>query len=208
MFSELTNKEIAAIQVMRTFLMRSGHMPSVRELMRELNYKSPRSVSVILQGLLEKEVLRKRQDGNLQLLSQEVSANDDNREQTVKVPLVGTIACGPPILAEENIEAEFSVSVKLAKMPGKYFMLRAEGDSMNQKGINDGDLVLIKQQDTAENGDLVVALIDDEATIKELKKNEHTVVLLPHSSNKVHMPIILSHNFKVQGIVVTVIPGI
>lgn len=183
-------------------------MPSVRELMRELNYKSPRSVSVILQGLIEKGVLRKREDGSLRLLSQKLSTADSSREQTVKVPLLGTIACGPPILAEENIEAEFAVSVKLAKMPGKYFMLRASGDSMNLKGINDGDLILIKQQDTAEDGELVVALIDDEATIKELRKNEHTIVLLPHSSNKMHMPIILARDFKVQGVVVTVIPGI
>lgn len=208
MFNEISTKELAAIQVIRNFLLRSGHMPSVRELMRELNYKSPRSVSVILQGLIEKGVLRKREDGSLRLLSQELSTADSSREQTVKVPLLGTIACGPPILAEENIEAEFAVSVKLAKMPGKYFMLRASGDSMNLKGINDGDLILIKQQDTAEDGELVVALIDDEATIKELRKNEHTIVLLPHSSNKMHMPIILARDFKVQGVVVTVIPGI
>lgn len=208
MFSELTNKELAAIQVIHNLLMRSGRMPSVRELMRELNYKSPRSVSVILEGLIDKEVLRKRDDGSLQLLAQETAIRTDSREQTVKVPLIGTIACGPPILAEENIEAEFSVSVKLAKMPGKYFMLRAVGDSMNQKGINEGDLLLIKQQETADNGDLVVALIDNEATVKELRKNEYTTVLVPHSSNKIHTPIILTHDFKVQGVVVTVIPGI
>lgn len=208
MFSDLTNKELAAIQAMRNFLMKSGRMPSVRELMRELNYKSPRSVSVILEGLIEKGVLKKRDDGSLQLLSQEVTVNNVGREQTVKVPLLGTIACGPPILAEENIEAEFAVSVKLAKMPGKYFMLRAVGDSMNQKGINEGDLLLIKQQETAENGDLVVALIDDEATVKELRKNEYTTVLVPHSSNNTHTPIILTHDFKVQGVVVTVIPGV
>ncbi len=208
MLSTITNKEIAAIHAIRNFLMKNGRMPSVRELMRELNYKSPRSVSVLLQSLIDKEVIRKKEDGSLQLIDQKMGVSQSDREQTVKVPLVGSVACGPPILAEENIEAEFSVSVKLAKLPGTYFLLRASGDSMNQKGINDGDMVLIKQQDTAENGDLVVALIDDEATIKELQLNEHVAVLVPHSDNKAHTPIILSRDFRVQGVVVTVIPGV
>ncbi len=77
---------------------------------------------------------------------------------------------------------------------------------MNEKGINDGDLVLVKQQSSAENGDLVVALIDDEATIKELRVNDDNVLLLPRSSNKKHTPIILSRDFIVQGVVESTIP--
>lgn len=208
MLNSITNKEAGAIHAIRSFLMKNGRMPSVRELMRELDYKSPRSVSVLLQGLLDKEVLHKKEDGTFQLMPQELENADNNREQTVKVPLLGTIACGPPILAEENIEALFAVSVKLAKQPGTYFLLRAQGDSMNLKGINDGDLVLIRQQDSAEDGDIVAALIDDEATIKELKINPFNAVLMPHSTNKEHTPIILSRDFRVQGIVVSSIPGI
>jgi repressor LexA len=208
MFNKISNKEIAAIKVMRSFLMKNGRMPSVRELMRELDYKSPRSVSVILQELLDKEILRKTADGNIQLIQYEIEANELNSEQTVKVPLLGTIACGSPILAEENIEAMLAVSVKLAKHPGKYFLLRASGDSMNQKGINEGDLLLIRQQSSASDGDIVVALIDDEATVKELKVNNDNVVLLPRSDNKSHTPIILSRNFMVQGVVVSTISGI
>ena len=79
---------------------------------------------------------------------------------------------------------------------------------MNQKGINDGDLVLVKQQSNANNGDIVVALIDDEATIKELRINDDNVVLLPRSSNKAHTPIILSRDFIIQGLVVSTIPKI
>ena len=123
-----------------------------------------------------------------------------------KSTLGGAIACGLPILAEENIEAMIAVSTKLAKPSNKYFLLQAKGDSMNEKGINDGDLVLVKQQNSADNGDIVVALIDDEATIKELRINDDNVLLLPRSSNKTHTPIILSRNFIVQGIVVSTIP--
>ena len=208
MQNQVSNKELAAIRVMRDFLMNNGRMPSVRELMKEMDYKSPRSASVIFQGLIDKNILNKKEDGSIQLIQYEIEENEAAREQTVKIPLLGTIACGLPILAEENIEAMIAVSTKLAKLPDKYYLLQASGDSMNEKGINDGDLVLVKQQSSANNGDIVVALIDDEATIKELKVNSDNVVLMPRSSNKTHTPIILSRDFIVQGIFVSTIPKI
>ncbi len=208
MQNTISNKELAAIRVMRNFLMKNGRMPSVRELMKEMEYKSPRSASMIFQGLQDKGIVNKRNDGSFQLVQHEVPADENIRAQTVKIPLLGTVACGLPILAEENIEAQFAISVKLAKPPHNYFLLRAQGDSMNLKGINDGDLVLIRQQNTADDGDIVLALIDDEATLKELKINEHNVVLLPRSLNKAHTPIILSRDFIVQGVVMDTIPGI
>src|SRR5690606_25049529 len=106
--------------------------------------------------------------------------------QTVQVPLVGTVTCGAPILAQENIEALIQVSTALAKPGSKYFMLKAKGDSMDAAGINDGDFILVKQQPTAENGQRVVALIDDEATVKEFRCSGNIVTLLPRSSNKKH----------------------
>ena len=207
MQNNVSNKELAAIRTMRDFLMKNGRMPSVRELMKEMDYKSPRSAAVILQALIDKNILHKKTDGSIQFIQYEID-DETSREQTVKIPLLGTIACGLPILAEENIEAMIPVSVKLAKAPDKYFLLQAKGDSMNQKGINDGDLVLVKQQNTANSGDVVVALIDDEATIKELRINDDNVVLIPRSSNKSHVPIILSRDFIIQGIVVSTIPRI
>jgi len=207
MQNNVSNKELAAIRTMRDFLMKNGRMPSVRELMKEMDYKSPRSAAVILQALIDKNILHKKTDGSIRFIQYEID-DETAREQTVKIPLLGTIACGLPILAEENIEAMIPVSVKLAKAPDKYFLLQAKGDSMNQKGINDGDLVLVKQQNTANSGDVVVALIDDEATIKELRINDDNVVLIPRSSNKSHVPIILSRDFIVQGIVVSTIPRI
>lgn len=207
MFNQVSNKELAAIRVMRDFLMKNGRMPSIRELMKEMDYKSPRSASVIMQNLLDKNILKKKEDGSIQLIQYEIE-EEPNREQTVKIPLLGTIACGLPILAEENIEAKIAVSVKLAKPPHKYYLLQARGDSMNEKGISNGDLVLVKQQNVADNGNIVVALIDDEATIKELRINGDNVVLLPRSTNKLHTPIILSRDFIIQGIVISIIPKI
>lgn len=208
MQNQISNTELAALRVIRNFLMKNSRMPSVRDLMKEMNYKSPRSAAVILQNLIDKNILNKKEDGSIQFIQYEFDREETASEQTVKIPLLGTIACGLPILAEENIEAMIAVSTKLAKPTNKYFLLQAKGDSMNKKGINDGDLVLVKQQNAAENGDVIVALIDDEATIKELKINDDNVLLLPRSSNKAHTPIILSRDFIVQGVVVSTIPMI
>jgi repressor LexA len=131
---------------------------------------------------------------------------ENSHAETTKIPILGRVACGAPIFAEENIEAYISVSNELLNSSNKYFILRASGDSMDESGINDGDLVLIKQQQTANNGDRVVALIDEEATIKELQKKDNMIVLKPQSSNNTHQPIILTTNFRIQGVVETVIP--
>jgi len=186
--------------------MHRGKIPSIRELMTSLGYRSPRSAAVIYENLIKKGVFRRKKNGNLQLVNG--IADDSVRAQTVDVPLVGSISCGVPVLAEENVEAMIPVSTKLAKPSYKYFLLRAKGDSMDQKSINDGDLLLIRQQTTAENGDIVVALIDDEAMVKEFHANGETVVLKPHSSNKKHQPIVLTKDFQVQGVVITSIADI
>jgi repressor LexA len=205
MFNEISIKELQALKIIRKYLFDFGKMPSVRELMRELEYKSPRSASVILNNLEEKGILRKKQDGSFQLTEYELPENFGTREQTIKVPLLGSVACGLPILAEENIEANIPISIKLIKKGHKYFLLRAKGDSMDDAGINDGDLVLIRQQQHAENGNNIVALIDDEATIKEYHHKGNLVVLKPKSKNKKYQPIILSNEFRIQGVVEAVI---
>ena len=201
--SVISPVELKAIRQIQNSLMQRGKIPSVRELMVSLGYRSPRSAAVIYESLAKKRVLRRKRNGNFQFIN---GVDDSQRAQTVDVPLIGRAACGIPILAEENIEAMIPVSTKLAKPPHKYFLLKAKGDSMDQKGITDGDLVLVRQQSTAKDGDTVVALIDDEATIKEFRIGGETFVLRPRSKNKDHQPIVLTKDFQVQGVVVTTIP--
>ncbi len=110
------------------------------------------------------------------------------------------------MLAEENIEGFIAVSTAIAKSGHKYFLLRARGDSMDKAGIKDGNMVLVRQQSTAHEGERVVALIDDEATIKEYHRSNGVVVLTPRSTNQKHKLIILTDDFQVQGIVVAVVP--
>src|SRR3989338_9203966 len=136
---DISNKESEALREIRNSLMHRGRIPSIRELMTSLKYRSPRSAAVIYENLIEKGALRRKDDGNLQFVKS--LGDDTTRAQTVDVPLVGMVACGAPILAEENIQAKIPVSTKLAKPPHRYFLLKAKGDSMDQKGIDDGDLV-------------------------------------------------------------------
>jgi len=203
--TKLNPKHAEALKCIRNWLMHHGKAPSIRELMTVLGYKSPRSAALIINDLIEKDILRKRADGVIQLIN-DLEPNSANA-RTIKVPLVGTVACGTPILAEENINGMIPVSVNLVRPGSKYFFLRALGDSMDEAGINDGDLVLVRQQSIAEDGDIVVALIDDEATVKELRRTKDALILKPKSANKTHQPIILTDNFQIQGVVVTAIPN-
>lgn len=200
----ITAKELEAVRKIRNSLMHVGRIPSVRELMSSLGYRSPRSASLIIDKLIKNGVLRRKEDGGLQFLRN--LEGDTTRAQTVDVPLIGMVACGTPILAEENVQAMIPVSTKLARPPHRYFLLKAKGDSMDQRGIDDGDLVLARQQTTAKDGDTVVALIDDEATIKEFRIGGEMFVLKPRSKNKQHQPIVLTNDFQIQGVVVTSIP--
>jgi len=202
----ISNKELEALKEIRNSLMRRGRIPSIRELMSSLGYRSPRSAALIYENLIAKGALRRKRDGHLQFVNG--AADESAHAQTVDVPLVGTISCGIPVLAEENVEAIIPVSIKLARPPEKYFLLRAKGDSMNQAGINDGELLLIRHQTTARNGDIVAALIDGEATVKEFHAAGEIVVLKPHSKNKKHQPIVLTKDFQIQGVVVTAIPKV
>ncbi len=202
----ITAKELEAVREIRNSLMHVGRIPSMRQLMTSLGYQSPRSASLIVDKLIKRGVLRRKKDGGLQFVKS--LGDDTTRAQTVDVPLIGMVACGTPILAEENVQAMIPVSTKLAQSPHRYFLLKAKGDSMDQKGIDDGDLVLVRQQTTANDGDMVVALIDDKATIKEFRIGKETYVLRPRSTNKTHQPVVLTKDFQIQGVVITSIPQI
>lgn len=206
MDEQIPAKELAAVRHIRNWLVHYGRLPSVRELMGALRYKSPRSAAILIGRLIERGILRRRMEGGLQFV--EAKLAQFSGTQTVDVPLIGTVPCGSPIMAEENIEGFVSVSTSIAKPGSKYFLLRASGDSMSKAGIDDGDMVLVRQQPIANTGDKVVALVDGEATLKEYRQKKGMIVLMPRSSNPRHRPIILTKDFQVQGVVVRTIPTV
>ena len=191
-----------AEQLDKSYNMINSYVQNRRQPSLEDLFRIADILKVDVRELLDKDALMKNgQTGSFSDSEDFVTEN----AQTIKLPLIGSIACGTPILAIENIEAEIPVSLDLIKGSSKHFLLKAVGNSMNIAGINDGDLVLVKQQNTAENGNIVVALIDDEATIKELHKTKEAIVLKPHSTEPKHKPIILNRDFKIQGIVIATI---
>lgn len=195
---ETAKKQMQAIRFIRNRLVHFGRAPSIRELQHDLGFKWPRSAALILSALIVKGVLKRTSTGELRLVND--PEEDKSNARTVEVPLVGSIACGAPILAEENIEAMVPVSKSFARPGHRHFLLRAKGNSMTGAGIEDGDFVLVRQQPVAKNGDIVVALIDDEATLKEFRRSGDAVIL--KSRNKKYQPIVLRNDFQVQGIVV------
>ncbi|MEX1014604.1 MAG: transcriptional repressor LexA [Candidatus Paceibacterota bacterium] len=203
---ELKEKELEAFRYIRNAIVHGGFSPSVRNLRDELGYKSPRSALLLLNSLIERGWIKRNSQGDL-LVRKDLEEQEDHA-RTVELPLVGAVSCGSPILAEENIEAYIPVSRSIVSSGGNYFLLRATGDSMDQAGIQNGDILLVRQQNHASNGEKIVALIDDEATVKEFSKNNGFVVLKPRSSNKEHKPIIVSNNFSIQGVIVATLPDL
>jgi repressor LexA len=203
--TKLSEKELAQLNRLRKLMVQDGEIPSVRKVAEYLGYKYPRSVSYLYENLEKKGYLQMA-EGKVKFLGD--VEHHKTRTETIQVPLVGRVACGTPMLAEENIDTYYPVSTQLAKPPHKHFLLKANGDSMNRAGISDGDLVLVRQQATANDGDKIVALIDDSATVKEFHVGKEAVILKPRSSNKSHKEIILTKDFRVQGVVVATIPGL
>lgn len=140
-------------------------------------------------------------------MSEEASAASPH---TVDVPVVGSVACGLPSLAEQDPEGWVRVSTRMAPAGHTFYLLRARGTSMNAARIpiNPGELVLVRQQAHANPNDLVVALIDNEATIKEFSRQGQHVVLRPRSTDPEHKPIVVTDDLVIQGVVVDVIPDV
>ena len=197
------NNDHKGYAFIRNHVIHTGVTPSLRVIGKAVGYVSPRSVQLMLERLA-KQGLISYVDGVIKIAAEKVRVVS---EQVVAVPLVGSVACGLPSLAEQEPEALIQVSTRIAHPGGSYFLLRARGTSMNKSGINDGDLVLVRQQPTANEGDKVVALINDEATVKHLHQEKGMVVLKPNSTDKSHKPIVLSDQFAIQGVVAATLPA-
>lgn len=160
-----------------------GYAPSVREIGEAVGLRSTSTVHGHLmrlekKGLLRRDAMKPRAMG----LSPEYSSSEDEVVDDVRrLPVVGRVAAGQPILAEENIEEELPVPVGLTGS-GEQFILRVRGDSMIEAGILDGDYIVVRRQPDAQNGEIVVALVEDSATVKRFYKENGHFRLQPENS--------------------------
>ncbi|WP_027717792.1 transcriptional repressor LexA [Desulfovirgula thermocuniculi] len=179
---ELTRREAQILEYIKEHLNEKGYPPTVREIGRAVGLSSTSTVHSYLRRLEQKGYLRRDPT-----LPRALVVAEGAEERLVSVPLLGRVAAGVPVMAEENWEGVLFLPASLLGS-GKFFALRVRGDSMVEAGILEGDVVVVRRQPTAENGDIVVALVDGEATVKRFFRENGHIRLQPE--NRTMEPII------------------
>ena len=178
---KISKKQLEILEYIKSQILERGFPPAVREICEAVNLKSTSSVHSHLETLEKNGYIRRDLTKPRAIEILDDSFNLTRREM-VNVPIVGQVAAGEPILAQENIENYFPIPTEF--MPNSQtFLLKVKGESMINAGILDGDMVLVEQTSTASNGDMVVALIDDGATVKIFYKEEGIFRLQPENDS-------------------------
>lgn len=189
----LTEKQKRILDYINEFTLKQGYPPSVREICNEVGLRSPSTVHCHIKRLRELGYLQ-RDDGRTRSLSVRGGAT-----MTPRVPILGRVTAGMPALAVEQVEGY--IPYENAYSSHEHFALRISGESMIGAGIMDGDIIIVRRQQTARNGQIVVALIEDEATCKRLLLQHGEVWLMPENEN---YPPINGENCSILGVVTAV----
>ena len=191
MENDLTQRQREVLDFLKNFLRKRGFPPTLREIASHLGVKGPRGPQKAVQILERKGYVRRVSRGSRTL--ELIGFSPAQRGEVLSVPIVGRVRAGEPILAVENVEGYISLDRSLLSSEN-VFLLRVEGDSMIEAHIQDGDFALVKPQPGAENGEIVVALVEDEATIKRLFKKRDLIRLEP--ANPSMEPIVIKKGEK------------
>lgn len=199
-YGKITKKQTEILEYIKNEILNRGFPPAVREICEAVNLKSTSSVHSHLESLEKNGYIRRDPTK-----PRAIEIIDDNfnlvRREMVNVPIIGRVAAGEPLLAVENIESYFPIPAEL--MPNvQTFMLTVKGESMINAGIFDGDQILVQQQSTANNGEMVVALVEDGATVKTFYKEDGYFRLQPE--NDFMDPIIVRGDLQILGKVIGV----
>lgn len=186
--SVLTKRQQQIFEFILLNIDKFGYPPSIPEVQEKFSFKSPNAVNDHLNALERKGHISRRphKSRGIEILNHASLKTDNN---VTEMPIIGRVSAGTPILAEENIEGTIFVDKSLARNSQGMFALRVKGTSMINAGILDGDFVLIRQQPTAEQGEMVVVLVEDEATVKKFYRDKNKIRLQPE--NDTMEPIII-----------------
>ena len=178
-YGRITKKQTEILEYIKSQILNKGYPPSVRDICTAVNLKSTSSVHAHLETLEKNGYIRRDPTK-----PRAIEIIDDNfnltRREVVNVPLIGQVAAGQPLLAVENITSYFPIPAEFIPKE-EVFMLNVKGESMVNAGIYDGDQIIVKQQSTASNGEIVVALVDDSATVKRFYKENGHIRLQPET---------------------------
>lgn len=193
-YGKITAKQNEILEYIKHEILNKGYPPAVREICEAVHLKSTSSVHAHLETLEKNGYIRRDPTKPRAIEIMDENFNLGRRE-VVNVPMIGNVAAGQPILAVENIEAYFPIPVEM--MPNQQsFMLTVKGESMINAGILDGDRILVQQQEMAKNGDIVVALVEDSATVKTFYKEDGRIRLQPENDS---MEPIIVDDCKILG---------
>ncbi|HCX03593.1 MAG TPA: repressor LexA [Clostridiales bacterium] len=203
MYEDLSDKQVKILNFIKEEIYNKGYPPSVREICKAVNLKSTSTVHSHLNKLEDKKYIKKGNNKNraIELINNEVNKYDSEKKEMTNLPLIGDIAAGSPILAYENVEDVYPIPIDWVGKE-ESFMLQVKGDSMIDAGIFSGDYVIISKQYTASNGQIVAALIDDEATLKTFYKEKNYIRLQPENKN---MEPIIAKDVEILGVLKCVI---
>ncbi|MBS6442629.1 MAG: transcriptional repressor LexA [Clostridium sp.] len=196
---KLTDKQTQILEYIRHEILAKGYPPSIREICQAVDLKSTSSVHAQLSSLEAKGYIRRdlTKSRSIEIIDDDFSLT---KRELVNIPIVGTVSCGQPILAEQNIEDYFPVPPEyIHNTNNQTFMLRVKGDSMINVGIYEKDLVIVEQCSSARNGEIVVALIEDSATVKTFYKENGYIRLQPEND---YMDPIIVENCEILGRVI------
>jgi repressor LexA len=196
----ITPAQIRALREVRDHIAERGIPPTAKELAERLGV-APATAHEQIGQLVRKGYLRREPNKARGLVL--VREPESELLELASVPLIGAVAAGAPLLAEENVLGEVMVEGRLVAA-GRHFALRITGDSMRDAAINDGDLVIVRQQPVAQHNDIVVALVEDEATVKRLSIREHEIELRPANPDFKPIPVGPDDDFRIVGKVVAV----
>ncbi|MFK3864894.1 transcriptional repressor LexA [Pseudoalteromonas rhizosphaerae] len=196
----LTNRQAQILELIKVFIKDTGMPPTRAEIAQTLGFKSANAAEEHLKALAKKGVIKMKPGA-----SRGIQLVEEDEPEQLGLPLIGRVAAGEPILAEQHVESHCKIDPLLFK-PAADFLLRVQGMSMKDIGIMDGDLLAVHRTQVAENGQVVVARVDDDVTVKRLEKAGKKVFL--HAENDEFSPIEvdLEHeSFNIEGLAVGVI---
>ena len=197
--ADLTPRQSQILKLIQDFIAETGMPPTRAEIAEELGFRSPNAAEEHLRALQRKGVLELRPG-----TSRGIQLKDSLREQ-MGLPLVGRVAAGQPILAEQNIEAHYQIDKSLFR-PKPHYLLRVQGMSMKDVGILDGDLVAVHRTPDVRSRQIVVARLEDEVTVKRYRQEGTLVWLMPENSEFAPIRVDLTHQpLVIEGVVVGVI---